>query len=258
MALTPTHEAALIARAQAGDEQAATDLLEAHGPMLSALVARFPHRASMDRDDLLQVATLAFWETIMAFDPGRGVRLSTPALQASKYAIAAAMGEAEALPIPGRTLRRYRAAWASTEDYDEAMALATSGEHPMAADTFAAVHATVTGTVSMDSVGSKGGEAALGTFRTVREKSLHEVLPDDAPDFESLEDRRRAWALIEYLPEEHARILALAYGLEEDEPLIDSEIATRLGMSRATVQRRRAEAVEYLSTATASGPTPSA
>lgn len=68
-----------------------------------------------------------------------------------------------------------------------------------------------------------------------------EQTPDVAPGWFDAETAR---LLLAELPDREARVLALAVGLDGEDPMNDGEIAERLGMSRATVQRVRSSAIK--------------
>ena len=231
--LTPEREARLIKGAQAGRSRHEAELLEAHEPLIRSIVNRFPKSASVDVDDLLQEGRLAFVEAIRSFDTSKPGRLNTMARLHVVRAVQSAAASGAAVPVPARTLSRYVAAWADTDDYYEAMTAATTGDRPMAASSFAAVFEAIHGTETLSGTDDEG-------------RPLLDTIPGDlGPDLGGVAARKLAWELLDLLSKRDARIVGLYFGFEE-EPLSDLEISERLGMTRATVQRRRSQAMEIL------------
>ena len=238
--LTKHEEAALIASAQQGDEAALERLIEAHRPFLESLVSRFPQRSSMDREDLYQEAVIGFMEAVFTFDSERGSeRLVTKARWTSSKAVRSAVGLGMDIPVPASTLSKYLSAMTAAEDdYEAAQALAFEQDR-MGKETFAAVHFALHGGESLDSATDEEGRSL---HETVAGPSLIAPPSDRSPVLEALEE----------LPSEGRFILRLAFGFETGEPMTDQEISEYLhaeylvSMSRATVQRRRIEALEAL------------
>lgn len=232
--LTKTAELTLIIAAQEGDEGASQKLLDAHEGLIRSVVKSFPTSGPIDTDDLLQEGRLGLWMAIMDFDVESGLRLSTIGKRKIIEFVGAAMAHSHPMSIPARTMRRYQEAWRDLdpEEYTEALLRATTGEHPMGADTFAAIHFVKTGAVYLDAEPDEEG------------LSPHETLA--APSY-TPSNAGPALDELEALPPTQRLVVRLSVGLETGEPMIDSEIAAYLlaehgvKVSRATVQRRRIE-----------------
>lgn len=69
----------LIKRAQAGDEQAKTQLIEENMPLVKSIIKRYKN-PRLEYDDLLQLGALGLIKAIMNFNPDFGVRFSTYAV----------------------------------------------------------------------------------------------------------------------------------------------------------------------------------
>ena len=77
--LTPEEIHERIARAQAGDEAAKTELVESNMPLIKSIVRRYKNK-QIEYDDLIQLGTLGLVKAINNFDLKFGVRFSTYAV----------------------------------------------------------------------------------------------------------------------------------------------------------------------------------
>ena len=238
--LSAHREARLVRQAQAGRTRASAELLEAHEPFLRALVAPFPKRPSMGEEDLLQEARLGFLKAIESFDPDRPERLSTSARYLAAKSVREAVALGQDISVPDRTMARYLAAWEDrpADDYAGALEAATSGKHPMGADTFAAVYTALHGSASLDEREWSAGGA------NPEKRNLHEVIPSPSGGSSGAD---LAHALMNSLHSDlHRTVVRYAYGLETGERMPDAEVADALGLSRQKVQRLRTEAREMM------------
>ena len=69
----------LIEKAQKGDDEAKTALLQNNLPLIKSIVRRY-HNKQIDYDDLMQLGTLGFVKAMNNFDARFGVRFSTYAV----------------------------------------------------------------------------------------------------------------------------------------------------------------------------------
>ncbi|MBR1625264.1 MAG: SigB/SigF/SigG family RNA polymerase sigma factor [Clostridia bacterium] len=69
----------LIERAQKGDDEAKTELLQNNLPLIKSIVKRYQNK-QIEYDDLIQLGTLGFIKALNNFQTGFGVRFSTYAV----------------------------------------------------------------------------------------------------------------------------------------------------------------------------------
>ena len=74
-----SHLEELIARSQAGDEEATQRLVEENSGLIWAVVKRYLCRGT-DADDLYQLGCLGFLKAVRGFDLSYGTRFSTYAV----------------------------------------------------------------------------------------------------------------------------------------------------------------------------------
>lgn len=232
--LDAAEEAALIARAQAGDEQAFTALADAQRNYFRRSADAAASFGTHDAEDLVQVGLVAYWEAVQSWDASRGARLFGHA----RYRVSTAMWEevAEALGTSETVLRYVALAFRKTEgaslSEDARLAaardFATSpdrGSHRMTAATFDvvtdAIRAVRTGEV--EGCASTPGETAPGAEYLARLAEVVEAL-------DGLSDRER-------------RILARYYGLDDLGGATDAEIAAEEGVTREGVTKARTRAL---------------
>lgn len=236
--LTVEAEVALIDEAQAGNEESFLALAHAYGPTLRASVGKA--KKTNDREEVEAEALAAFAEVVYTHDAhdenyanGRLASRLTPHLRDR-------LGEAQTqratvFTIPKRTYTRYYGILnAADGDFEAALALAPS--MAMKASTFAEVHGMVQEASSLthDDEDSDGEEHYARPVLNITERDFY----CEAEDAVMVEV---AFAAVE---DEQARIMELAYGFTEYEPVSDAEIAHRLGnQTRPTIQRKRVAAL---------------
>jgi len=232
--LTQTQELRLLRKAQAGSSRAQAELLEAFGPLVGRIASRYPVTASVGLEDLVQAGNIGLLGAIADYDLDSGLRLATSAKYRIAREISVAAAGATAISVPASTVDRYTSAWANAATYEEALEAATNLPNPMNPHTFAAAHAAITGTDSLDRVLSDedGNESTLGD-------NLAEVLPDSG-------DADLAHAILDSLNGDEREVMAQAHGLATGSPMSDAAIAESMGLSRQKVQRIRAAATQRL------------
>lgn len=238
-------EAATIVEAQAGSESAKEILIRAYGPALRSAVSRFGNgvrggrtargsrleagNTDLDLADLQSAAFVAFLEVIESHDATKSPRLAGRVSQYLQQRLAEEFSAAAAFTVPSRTLKRFYGVLKAA-DGDASVALAIAPEFGMGKDTFASVLAAVRGTDSLEGVeGTTGLGGATAVYAT--------------SPVADVEDRMLVEHAFGAVTDDEARIVELAYGFTEYEPVPDAEIAHRLSMTRPTVQRRRSSAL---------------
>lgn len=221
--ITPEEERWLIARFQGGDAEALEPLVLAYLPLLLKAVRTHSH---LDRDDARQACLEGLMRAVHAFDLQRDCRLAGILPSYLDHALAKAGTEGRAVRIPSRSYARYQGIMRRAGG-DLTKAIEIAGEHKMAVNTLLAVHHAVRAE-SLDA--SEAAEWLADPLEHV---------------YELEEDQLRlvaaAFAVLDCLEEE---IIRASCGFTPDfEPQPDAEIAHRLGMTRPTVQRRRAAAL---------------
>jgi DNA-directed RNA polymerase specialized sigma subunit len=252
--LDETEEARLILVAKGhavGDPEAAKmALIEAYGPALRAAVHNFGNgivvgRSSpyaglirmgnyeLDVDDLQSSALVGFLSLIEDHDPEKSPRLAGRVASYLTRHLSKSFGAVSAFAVPTRTLERFYGILQAAEgDAEQAEALAPSYE--MSADTFRAIYAATRNTGSLDAELESTEGHASGVASPV-------FTPSPVAD---VEDRMLVDMAFGAMTDEEARICELAYGFTEYDPVPDPEIAHRMGLSKATVQRKRQKALD--------------
>lgn len=235
--MTEAEEAASILAAQAGDDAAKMALLRAYGPALRSAVARFGKGSEgLEVGDLQSAALASFLELIVTHDPEKGPRLAGRVTSALAQGLAEEFASSASFTVPSRTLKRFFGVLKAADgDVEEAERLAS--EFGMGLETFRAVLAAVR-TSSLEAR-QEGGSAEEGG----RASGFGEQPVRASSPVADVEDRVLVEMAFSEVSDEEARIVELAYGFTEYDPVPDAEIGHRLGLTRPTVQRRRASAL---------------
>ncbi|KKK82685.1 hypothetical protein LCGC14_2800950, partial [marine sediment metagenome] len=69
--------AACVTAVQAGNNNAAEELITAMKPAVLQLAKRYGHLPGADFDNLLQVGQIAVWEAAKSYDPSKGTSVAT-------------------------------------------------------------------------------------------------------------------------------------------------------------------------------------
>lgn len=218
-------ELAAIADAKAGGNDGLLALVLAYAPVLRARTGRY--REILDTDEARSAAVCGLLEAAHAVTPGS--RLAGVVADYIGRALADAAGEHGAVTIPSRTATRFFGILRRAEgDVEAAAALAPA--YNMSRETF------------------------FDCLRALRTEALDEpAAPDAAPrdagavslwePAADAEDRVLVEMAFAAVDELETAVCRLAYGFADYDPQPDAEIGDRLGMGRATVQRRRTGAL---------------
>ncbi|WNN93694.1 DNA binding protein [Arthrobacter phage CallinAllBarbz] len=236
-------EAALVARAKAGDDDATMALVRAYaqtlrkGVKIASGVAA-DSRKSSDLDDVKMQAVLGLIEAIHDLDPAVHNRLAAIANDRITRRVAeVAQTSASSFNVPERTLRRFLSIMRAADgNVYEAARLAPTYE--LSRESFFAILSAVRNVESYDSSFGEEGEdnylanldasALYGRVRTDNEIVEDEILVE------------AAFRAVDGMEED---VVRLAYGFSDYDPVSDAEIAHRMGLSRPKVQRTRAGAL---------------
>lgn len=238
--LTEAEEAETIAAAQAGDESAAERLLFAYGPVLRNAVARIHERLiedgtlGADLEDLQASAVAALFEVIVSHDPSLNPRIAGRAYTAIRRALVDEVTSGASFAVPERTLSRYNGIVRAAEgDLEEAERQAP--EFGMSREVFRDVRAAVeTNRHDLNATGDEDEAPAN-----------YSPIYSPAPIVD-VEDKILVDLAFRAVDDEEARIVELAYGFTEYDPVPDAEIAHRLGLTRPTAQRKRGKALDKM------------
>lgn len=228
-------ERLLIAAAKLGDSEATVALMYAYAPAIRNVVERFTaegHTASPDDEELHATALLGFAEAIAAFDPEKHLRLSAVVRVVLARVMRDQYPSRDAFTVPARTLTRFYSILRKAEgNVYEAAALAP--QYEMSRETFFSVLSAVRDVDTIDGTpGDEDHAALVNDARPIWDASAVE------------EDALLVAAAFEAVDDVEEKVCRLAYGFESyGDPVPDVEIGHKLGMTRPTVQRRRASAL---------------
>ncbi len=209
-------------------------LVERFMPLARHLARRYP--AGTEREDLLQVASLALVKAVERFDPERGIAFAsfaTPTILGEIKRYFRDYGWTVRVPreLQDRSLRVTRAGERLT---------AVLGRPPTAAEVADAAGTTVEGVlealasdsahhpVPLDRPGCGGEDDARTPLASVDERGFARVEDEEAVD-----------ALLDRLPDQERAVIQLRFR----EDLLQREIAARVGVSQMHVSRLLSKAI---------------
>jgi DNA-directed RNA polymerase specialized sigma subunit len=230
-----------IRAAKCGDEAAALKLLYAYACALRKVSGMYRHaggaRAGGPGDcglaaDRRMAAVEGFLEALYAFDlDGMYSRLAATVEGYIANSMSTAAIAPVAMNVPERTLKRFYAILRKA-DGDPVKGAALAPRYSMTAETFTSVLTALRSTQSLDGPGDDAdGPGRLG---------VQVCGPDYYDDIENRLLVEAAFAAVDSL---EADVCRLAYGFSDYNPLPDSEVGHRLGLSRPKVQRLRTSAL---------------
>lgn len=243
LSVSEAEEVALIERAQTGDDDATLTLLHAYGPAIRSAVSRFTKGSTpvggsdLDVEDVQAAALTAFLEVVAEHDPALNPRLAGRLVQRLSKRLAEEFTTAAAFTVPERTLSRfYGILRAADGDVEAALEIVT--EHGMSREVFLQVLGAVRGTDSLEGT-TDGDEDSAGYTGSATPVFTTTPVVD-------VEDRILVDLAFAAVEDDEERICRLSYGFTEYDPQPDAEIAHRLNLTRPTVQRKRARALDSM------------
>lgn len=222
-----------IDAAKAGAEWATERLLLVYGQALRGVLRSY--RGTLDDDDARSTVLLALVEAVASYDAPDdegGLFLAHLTTTAQRLLSEAAARETS-LAIAPRTLQRFHGIMRRAEG-DVAEALRICSDHRMPRETFLAV---------LEAVQSESIEGSDDGARIA-----HEARPlwQGTDAFADAEDRLLVAAAFEVVDDVEEGVIRDAYGFSDYRPLPDGVIAEKRGMTRPTVQRRRASGLSKM------------
>ena len=234
-----------IRAAKCGDEEATLMLLYAYACALRKVSGMYRHaggaRAGCPGDcgpaaDRRMAAVEGFLEALYAFDlDGIHSRLAATVEGYVADSISAAVIAPAAMNVPERTLKRFYAILRKA-DGDPVKGADLAPRYSMTTETFSSVLTAVRSTQSLEGPNDDADGRSDGPGRL----EVQVCGPDHYDDVENRLLVEAAFAAVDSL---EAGVCRLAYGFSDDDPLPDSEVGHRLGLSRPKVQRVRASAL---------------
>jgi RNA polymerase sigma-B factor len=228
-----------------GDVSARDELAERFLPLARDLALRYSY-TDEPHDDLLQVASLGLVKAIDRFEPGRGTKFTS-------YAAPTILGELKrhfrdkgwSLHVPRDLQERTLAVSRETEVLSKEL-----GRSPKAREVATSLGCTVEEVLEAQEAAASYEAASLDApvSRDDDESAaLVELLGDEDPSFELVNDRQAIATTWRTLPEVEREVLELRFIHD----LTQREIGERIGYSQMHVSRLLRRALSRLATATA-------
>jgi RNA polymerase sigma factor (sigma-70 family) len=237
--LTLEEEQALGRRAQAGDEAALNQLVEANLRFAAYLAYRY-RREGVDIDDLIQEANIGLLLAARRYDPERGVRFASYAgwwieAQLRRYLSrhASAVRISEGTRQIRRRLRQAEERLVQEHDHVTLEMIAAEADVDLQAAEFALGGASATPLSLDQTIGEVEGEFTLQD--TVADASTEQA-------FNQVEITTILTPLLENLEPRHRQILQMRY----EENRTCNEIGSELGLSGSRVQQLEVQAIRHL------------
>ena len=230
-----------------GEARLAAECLLLHNQGLVWSFARKFAPPGMSQDDLYQHGILGLIRAVELFDPAKGFKFSTYAMNWVRQSITRGIAnESRIIRLPVYLVERLTKVWATRtrltvdgvpptvqhlahaceiSDEDVLECLAIGPNHILSLDT---------------PVGAEG-ESTLGDMLDLTD-------PDDSPDHELVVDmmRREIRLALGKLDAREAGVIALRFGLEDDTPRTLEEIGNVYGVTRERIRQIEAKAMSKL------------
>jgi len=243
--LTPDEEKALAVRIAEGDEQALNQLVEANLRFVVAYAKRY-RGMGLSFIDLIHEGNLGLIEAARRFDPGRNVRFISYAVWWVRQAMLLALSEqGRGLRLPQKVVGQITRVQRARDSLTSAL-----GREPTTAEVAGATDLTeqdvervarlAAGEVSLSAGADQDGDLAL--LDTLEQ----EVVPAAEDELMRAEHEKLMRTLVGGLDKNERRVIALRYGLDDDEPRTLQEIGDLLGVTRERVRQIESRAKEKL------------
>jgi RNA polymerase sigma-B factor len=234
----------LFELARAGDSHARDQLIQRYLPFAQRLARRFSNTGA-EREDLVQVASLALVKAVDRYDPGRGFAFSTFATPTIQGELKRFLRDSRwALRVPRGLQERCLRLEAAIAHLEPRL-----GRSPTQAELAQHLGATREEVIEALEVATKRDVDSLDKATAVDDgrEDRHAQVGREDPRYELIEERATIAPLLTTLPNREREILRLRFGAE----LSQREIAQQLGISQMHVSRLIRRSLDSLSAAAA-------
>ncbi|MCI0547221.1 MAG: sigma-70 family RNA polymerase sigma factor [Candidatus Rokubacteria bacterium] len=243
--LTPEEEQALARSARAGDTRAEARLVEANLRLVVHLARRYRHRG-LPLLDQIEEGNLGLLHAARKFEPDRGTRFSTYATWWIRQALTRALAnQARTIRLPVH-VEQLLSQYLRTRE----ILVQELGRPPTIEEVAARLGQPVAQLEHLEAVRQKplSLDSPVGPEGTT---TLEETVQDESGNPADrlaaiLRDRADLLGVLQDLPDNERRVIALRFGLEGSEPMTLEGIGKRLGVTRERVRQIEGAALRRL------------